>query len=147
MLGVFEIGDGGVAHLPQVKAADLGGHAHGDTLIGAHQHVGEGGGQQGRLGGGGVVVIHKIHGVAVEVAEQLGADGGELCLGIAAGGVGHVAGIDLAEVTLGVHKGVQQGFIALGKAHHSLVNRRVAVGVEAHGLTHDVGALGATALQ
>ena len=142
---VFQQGDGGVAHLPQVEAADLGRHAHGDALVGGHQHVGEGGGQQGRLLHGVVVVVHKVHGVAVQVPEQLRADGGQLCLGVPAGGIGHVPGVHLAEVALAVHEGVQQGFVALGQAHHGLVNGLVAVGVQAHGLTHDVGGLGASA--
>ena len=145
MVGVFQVGDGGVAHLAQIEAADLGRHAHSDALIGGHQHVGEGGGQQGRLLHGVVIVVHKVHGVAVQIAEQLGADGGELGLGIAAGGVGHVAGVDLAEVALAVHKGVQQGLVALGQTHHGLIDGLIAVGVQTHGLAHDVGGLGAAA--
>ena len=105
---IFQQLDGGVADLPQVKAADLGRHAHGDALVGRHQHIGIGGGQQGRFLGGVVVVIHKVHGVAVQIPEKLRADRGQLCLGVAAGGVGHVPGVDLAEVALAVHKGVEQ---------------------------------------
>ena len=74
-VGVFEVGGGGVAHLGQVKAADVGGHAHGDAHIGGHQHVGEGGGQEGGLFHGAVVVGHEVHGVLVDVPEKLGADG------------------------------------------------------------------------
>ena len=141
MVGIFQQGDGGVAHLRQIEAADLGGHAHGDALIGRHQHVGIGGGQQGRLLGGVVVVVHEVHGVTVQIPEQLGTDGGQLCLGVAAGGIGHVTGIDLAEVALAVHKGVQQRLVSLGQTHHGLVDGLIPVGVEAHGLAHDVGGL------
>jgi len=145
--GVFQIGDGGIAHLTQIKAADLAGHAHGDALVGGHQHIGIGGGQQGGLLGGVVVVVHKVHGIAVQITEQLGADGGQLGLGVPAGGIGHVPGVHLAEVALAVHKGVQQGLVALGQADHGLVDGLVAVGVQAHGLAHDIGALGAAAGQ
>ena len=140
MGGVFQIGDGGIAHLTQIKAADLAGHAHGDALVGGHQHIGIGGGQQRRLLGGVVVVVHKVHGIAVQITEQLGADGGQLGLGVPAGGIGHVPGVHLAEVALAVHKGMQQGLVALGQADHGLVDGLVAVGVQAHGLAHDVGA-------
>ena len=34
MVGIFQQGDGGVAHLRQIEAADLRGHTHGDALIG-----------------------------------------------------------------------------------------------------------------
>ena len=33
---IFQIGDGGVADLAQVKPAQLGGHAHGDALVGGY---------------------------------------------------------------------------------------------------------------
>ena len=49
----------------------------------------------------------------------------------------------LAEVALGVHEGGQQRPVAPGEADHGVVNGRVAVGVQAHGLAHDVGGLGA----
>ena len=144
---VLQIGDGRFAHLAQIESADLAGHTHGDALVGGHQHVGIGGGQKRRLLGGVVVVVHEVHGVAVQIPEQLRADGRQLGLGIAAGGVGHIAGVHLAEVALAVHKGVQQRLVALGQTHHRLVDGLIAVGVETHGLTHDVGALGAAAGQ
>ena len=136
---VLQVGDGGVTDLFQVEPAELGGHAHGDAAVGTHQNVGEGGGQQGRLLHGVVVVVHEVHGVAVDVPEQLIADGRQLGLRIPGGGPGHVPGIDLAEVALGVHKGRQQGPVSLGKTHHGVVDGGVAVGVQAHGLAHDVG--------
>jgi len=141
VLRVLQIRDGGLAHLAQVEPADLGRHAHGDALVGGHQHVGERGGQQRRLLRGVVVVVHKVHRVAVQIPEQLGADGGQLGLGVPAGGVGHVPGIHLAEVALAVHEGVQQRLVALGQPHHRLIDGLVAVGVQPHGLAHDVGAL------
>ena len=78
----------------------MAGHADGDAHVGRDENVRIRCRQQGRLEHGVVVVIHKIDGLAVDIAEQLGADGVELRLGIARGGVGHIAGIDLAEVAL-----------------------------------------------
>ncbi len=104
-------------------------------------NVGEGGGQQGRLLHGVVVVVHEVHGVAVDVPEQLIADRGQLGLRVPGGSPGHVPGVDLAEVALGVHKRRQQGAVAPGEAHHGVVDGGVAVGIQAHGLAHDVGGL------
>ena len=144
-LRVLHPGDGGLAHLPQVEPAQVGGHAHGDALVGRHQHVGEGGGQQGGLLELAIVVGHKVHGVLVNVPEQFLTDGIQPHLGVSGGGPGHVPGVHLAEVTFGVHQGVEQSPIAPGEAHHGVVNGDVAVGIELHGGAHHVGALGAGA--
>ena len=138
---VFQIGHRGIADLFQVEAAELGGHAHGDAAVGGYQNIGEGGGQQRRLLHGVVVVVHEVHGVAVDVLEDLAADGGELRLRIPGGGPGHIPGIGLTEVALGVHKWRQQSAVALGETHHRIVDGGVAVGIQAHGLAHDVGGL------
>ena len=98
-------------------------------MVGGNQHIGEGGGQQTGLLHGGIIVVHHVHRVAVDVPEQLRADGVQLCLGVPGGGVGHVPGVDLAKVALGVHEGVQQRFVALGQTHHGFVNGRVTVGI------------------
>ena len=55
-LRVLDPGDGSGADLFQVEAAQVGGHADGDALVGVHQNVGIGGGEQGGLEHGGVVV-------------------------------------------------------------------------------------------
>ena len=138
---IFQIRGGGLADLLQVEAAELGGHAHGDAAVGGDEDIGERGGQERRLLHGVVVVIHKVHRVVVDVPEDLSADGRELCLRVPAGGVS-VLGIDLAEVALGVHKGSQQRAVPRAQAHHRVVNGGVAVGIETHGLAHDVGGLG-----
>ncbi len=140
---VFEVGDRGVADLFEVKPAELRGHAHGNAAVGGDQDIGKGGGQQGRLLHGVVIVVHKVHGVAVDVLEDFLADGGQLCLRIPGSGPGHVPGVTLAEVALGVHKGGQQGAVAPGEADHGVINGGVPVGVQLHGLAHDVGRLGA----
>ena len=138
---VFQVGHRGVADLFQVKAAELGGHTHGDAAVGGYQNIGEGGGQQRRLLHGVVIVIHEVHGVAVDVLEDLAADGGELCLCVPGGGPRHIPGIGLTEVALGVHKRRQQSAVALGETHHRIVDGGVTVGIQAHGLAHDVGGL------
>ena len=108
---ILDPGHGGGADLPEIEAADIAGHTHGDAVVGGDQHVGEGGGQQGGLLHGAVIVVHKIHGVVVDIPEQLLAEPIQLCLGIPGGGIGHVPGIGLAEVALGIHKGMEQRFI------------------------------------
>ena len=146
-VGILEVGDRRVAHLAEVEAAQLARHADGNALIGAHEDVREGRRQQRRLLHGVVVVVDEIDGIGVDVAEQLGADGGELCLRVAARRPRHVARVDLTEVALGVHERVQQRTVALGKAHHRVIDGGVAVGIEPHGLTDDVRALRARAVQ
>ena len=146
-VGILEVGDRRVAHLAEVEAAQLARHADGNALIGAHEDVREGRRQQRRLLHGVVVVVDEIDGIGVDVAEQLGADGGELCLRVAARRPRHVARVDLTEVALGVHERVQQRTVALGKAHHRVIDGGVAVGIEVHGAAHDVGGLGAGPLE
>ncbi len=77
-----------------------------------------------------------------DLSVLIGADGRQLGLCVPGGGPGHVPGVDLAEVAFGIHKRRQQGAVAPGEAHHGVVDGGVAVGVEAHGLAHDVGGLG-----
>ena len=143
MVGVLDARDGRFADLREVEAADVRGHADGDAHVCADKHIREGRGQKRRLEHAAVVVIDKIHGVAGNVPKQLSANGRELGLRITAGGIGHVARIDLAEVALGIDKGREQRFVALAQTHHRLINGGVAVGIELHRLPDDVGALGA----
>ena len=132
---------GGGADLVEVEAADVGRHGDADALVGRDEDVGEGGGQQTRLLHGAVVAVDKVDRVLVDVLEDFGTDGGELGLGVTRGGVAQVARIVLAKVALRLHEGGEQRLVAGGQAHHRLVDRGVAVRVELHGLTHDVGAL------
>src|SRR5699024_5102989 len=69
-VGVLQVGHRGVADLREIEAAQLAGHAHGNALVGGDQDVGEGGGQQGRLLHGVVVVVHEVHRVLVQVPEE-----------------------------------------------------------------------------
>ena len=138
---------GGGADLVEVEAADVGRHGDADALVGRDKDVGERGGQQARLLHGTVVAVDEVDRVLVDVLEDLGADGGELGLGITRGGVAQVARIVLAKVALRLYEGGKKRLVAGGQTHHRLVDRGVAVRVELHGLAHDVGALLALALQ
>ena len=72
MIGIVHQGDGGLAHLPQVEGADGACHAHGNAHIGIDQDARIGHRQELGLLHGGVVVVHKVHGVLVNIREQLG---------------------------------------------------------------------------
>ena len=83
---VFQVGHRSIADLFQVETAELGGHANGNAAVGRYQNIGEGGGQQRRFLHGVVIVIHEVHGIAVDVLEDLPADGGELRLRVPGSG-------------------------------------------------------------
>ena len=51
----------------------------------------------------------------------------------------HVSRIDTAEIALGIDIGMQQGIIAAGQAHHGFIDSLVAMGIELHGLTDNIG--------
>ena len=147
MVGVLHQCDGGIADLGQVESADVAGHAHGDTLVGRDQDIGEGGREEGRLLQLAVVVVYEVHRILVDVTEQLPADPIQPGLRIPAGRPGHIPGVDLTEVALGVHERVEQCPVALGHAYHGVVDGRIPMGVQLHGGAHDIGALGPSPAQ
>ena len=142
MVGIFHEGDGRIADLAQVKSADITGHAHSDAFVGGYQDVGEGGGKEGGLLQLSIVVVNKIHCILVDIPEHLDADTIQPSLRVPAGGPGHIPGVDLTKVTLGVHKRMEQGTIALGQTDHRIVDGRVAMWVQFHGGAHNIGTLG-----
>ena len=142
-LAVAQQGDGCRADLIQVEAADLTCHADRNAGVGGDQHIGKGRRQQDRLLHAAVIVVDKVNGILVDVVEYRCTDLCELGLGITGGGIGHVTGIDLAEVPFGVHEGRQKGLVARGQADHGLIDGSIPVGIEPHGLADDVGTLGA----
>ena len=146
-IGVLQVVHGGSADLVEVEAADVGRHGDADALVGRDEDVGERGGQQTRLLHGAIVAVDEVDRVLVDVLEDLGADGGELGLGITRGGVAQIARIVLAKVALRLHEGGEQRLVAGCQTHHRLVDCGVAVRVELHGLAHNVGALLALALE
>ena len=113
-VGILQVVHGGGADLVEVKAADVRRHGDADALVGRDEDVRERGGQQARLLHGAVVAVDKVDRVLVDVLEDLGADGGELGLGVTRGGVAQVARIVLAKVALRLHKGGEQRFVAGG---------------------------------
>ena len=147
VFGILHQGHGGGAQLCQIEGADVAGHAHRDAQCIVGQNGGEGDRQQGRLGGGAVVVGHKVHGLLVDIPEQLLAHILELRLRVTGSSAGHIAAVGLAEVALAVHKGHQQALVAAAHAHHGVVDGGVTMGVQVHGAAHDVGRLGACALE
>ena len=74
MIRVFHQGDGRITDLLQVEGTDVGCHTNGNALIGGYQHIGECGGQQRRLLHGGIIVVHHIHGITVNILENFCAD-------------------------------------------------------------------------
>ena len=147
MLWIFDKLDGCAAYFREVKAAEIGCHADRNAGIRGHENVRVGRRQQRRLLHLAVIVIHKIHRVGVDIAEQLGTERIQLGLGITRRGVCHIARVHLAEVALAVHKRHEKRLIAACQAHHGLVDSRIAMRVQLHGLTHDVRGFGAVAVQ
>ena len=145
MVGVAHQGDGRIAHLRQVKGTDGARHTDGDARVGIDEDGRERHRQERGLFHGGVVVVDKVDGVLIDIGEELLRDGGELGLRVTGGGPLHIAGIRLAEVPLGIHIGVEQRLIPHGEAHHCIIDRSIAVRVQAHGGAHDVGRLGPAA--
>ena len=143
MIFVFNQRNGGVAHLLQVERADVARHAHRDAHVAVDQNGRKGHRQQRRLLHRRVVVIHKVHGILVDVAEQLARDRIQLRLGITRGGIFHIRRIRPTKVTLGIHIRMQQRLIAPRQAHHGFVDRRVTVRVQLHGRADNVGGFGA----
>ena len=66
---IADKGLGRITDLPQVKTADIAGHAGGNAGIVGHQDVGKRRRQQSRLLHGAVVVVHHIHGVKINIPE------------------------------------------------------------------------------
>ena len=71
-----------LADLVEVEAAYLAGHTDGDAGVCGDEHIRERRGQERRLLHAAVIVVDKVDIVLVDVFENLGADGGELRLGI-----------------------------------------------------------------
>ena len=134
---VEDLDDGG-DELVEVVRRDVGRHADGDAGRAVHQQVGQRGGQYGGLGSGLFVVRCEVHGVLLNVGEEVLGDVLETALGVTVGG-GRIA-VHRTEVTLGVDEGVAHDPV-LGEAHESVVNGGVAVGVVVFkNLADDAGA-------
>ena len=122
----------GVADLGQIVRRDAGRHADGDALRAVGEQIGEAAGQHDRLRPLAVVGRAEIDRVLVDAGEQRLGDAGEARLGVAHGR--GVVAVDVAEIALAVDQRVAHGEV-LGQAHHGVVDRGVAMGME---LAHDV---------
>ena len=127
-LGALEQDQAGVDQLHRVVGGDGGGHAHRDPAGAVGQQVGEGGREHHRLAVLPVIGGAEVHRVLVEPFQQEAGRGGELALGVAHGR--GVIAVDVAEVALAVDQRIALGEV-LGQAHQRLIDRLVAVGVEA----------------
>ena len=125
--------------LPEVVGRDVGGHADRDPGRAVDQEVGDPGRQHAGLGFGGVVVVHEVDRVLVDVGEHLVRDPGQPRLRVAHG-CGRIA-VDGAEVALPVDQRVTQRE-RLRHPDHGVVYRTLAVRVvELHDLADEGGAL------
>ena len=128
-----QIADGGVAEFVEVMGQDLRRQAHCDAFGALCQEQRELHGQRDRFIVAAVVALLPLRGLGVE--DRLEGELRELRLNIS-GSSGRVAGEDVTPVALGVD---EQAFLA--ELHEGVADGSVAVGVELHGVTHDVGHL------
>src|SRR5262249_39837719 len=71
---VIDLGANPVDNLAEVVRRNVGGHAHGDSGTAVHQKVGEGGGKDGGLEFGLVVIGDKIDRILIHVLHYDGAE-------------------------------------------------------------------------
>ena len=136
---IVDQGHRALDHLGQVMGRDVGGHAHGDAGGTVHQQVGEPAGQHGRLLLGLVEVQTEVHGVLLDVGEQIHRHLAHAGLGVTVGSRG--VAVHATEVTLAIHQRIAHGEI-LRQTDHGVINRRVTMGVigAQHG-THGIRTL------
>ena len=138
-LGVFVVDEvaQGVHHLLHVVRGEVGGHAHSDARGPVHQEVRQGRGEHQGLLQGVVEVRPPVHGLFVEIRQDLFAHGMETALGVSHGRRG--VPIDGPEVPLTGNQRVTEAKV-LGHAGHGVVDGLIAVGVVlTHGLSHHAG--------
>ena len=138
MFRVAQQRDRRFAHLAEIEPADVRRHADGDAHVCRDENVRKCGREERRLCGRVIIVRDKVHGILVDIAEELRADGCELCLRIARCRPRHIARVHLAEVALGIDERREQRPIAPGKTYHRVVDGGVAVGVIVHRCADDV---------
>ena len=116
----------GIDHLAQVVWWDVGRHTHGDTGRPIDQQVGEAGREHQRLTLGAIVVGPEVHGLLVQVSQQLVRDARHTNFRVT-----HrrrVVAVDGAKVTLAVHQRVAQRE-RLRHTNDGVIDRRVPVRV------------------
>ncbi len=122
-----------------VVGRDVGRHADRDAGGTIDQHVRDGRRQDHGLFLGAVVVRPEMHGIFVDLAQDLVGEGGEPALGVTVGR--RRVAVERAEVAGAVDER-RAKIERLGHAHERVVNRGVAVRViAAHHVAHDFRAL------
>ena len=116
----------GVAQFAQIVGRDVGSHTHGNTRAAVEQQVGNLARHDRGFLQGVVVVGAKIHGVLVQVVQELLGKLGHAHFGITHGRGG--VAVYGAEVALPVHQGIAHGKL-LRHTHQRIVHGRVAVRV------------------
>ena len=105
---------------------NVGRHADSDAGGTVDQQVGEAGGEYAGLLPGLVEVGVPVHGVLVDVPEHFVGNFAQTGFGVTVSRRG--IAVHGAEVAVAVHQQIPHGKV-LGKTHHGVVNRRVAVGM------------------
>ena len=138
-VGMVDHVNAAVHHLAQVVRGDVGGHAHGDAVGAVDQQVGVTAGHDGGLEERFVEVGIEVHGVFVDLADQVQRELAHARFGITHGG--RPVAVDGAEVALALHEGIAD-IEVLRQTHHGVVDGAVAMGmVFAQHVAHDAGAL------
>ena len=142
-LGVVDQVEDRVDDLAEVVRRDVRRHADGDALAAVDEQVREPRRQHDGLFGGAVVVRDHVDGFLVDVGQQLHGQRVQTTFGVARGGRAEVGA---AVVAVEVDQRVAQRE-RLGHAHQGVVDRAVAVRVEAgHRVAGDTGALDVAAV-
>ena len=127
----FEVVDGSIADLVEVMGQYLAGESHGDTVSTLCQQQRELHGQCHRLFVAAVVAHLPLRGLRIE--DRLNGKLREARLDISGSGSA-VTGKDVAPVALRVNEQ-----ILLSKLYESVADGGIAVRVELHGMSHDIG--------
>ena len=109
----------GVADFAQVVGRNVGGHTHGDAGGAVDEHIGKAGGQHRGLGQRIVEVGSEVHGVLVNVGQQLVGHRRQAGLGVSHGR--RRVPVDAAEVSLPRNKRVTHGEV-LRQPYQSVVD-------------------------
>ena len=134
----FEYGHGGVQEFVEVVRENLGGETHADAVGALGEQQREAHGELRGLVVAAVVGFHRRGHLGVE--HHFLCEFAEARLDVTGSGVG-VAGEDISPVTLAVH-----GEAFLSEGHEGAEDGLVAVRVELHSLSHDVGDFGVGAV-
>ena len=118
--------DASIDHFRQVMGRNIGSHANGNTGRTVYQQIGETAGQNTGFFPGFVKVRIPVYCIPVNIPEHFVGHFGKPGFGITVSCRG--VAIHRTEVTVAVHQHITHREI-LGKTHHSIIHRGIAVGV------------------